>query len=415
MTGCYPWRVGQKPGVSIFANLKKNCTTLLEQLKQAGYTTCAVGRLDMITSGNWHDAKDISAVADHHLGVPTRGPGNYYKAVKGQPWLKNGKPFNRPTGIHSTDLISDFVVNFINGTRNSDKPFFVYMGHFAPHWPLQADEEHIAPYRAIYRGRLREALMRARLKRLVDAGLMPKGLSLHRSMLKAKDSGNIPASERMAIHAAMIEGIDRGLGLIVAALESAGQRDNTLILVLSDNGSSHQSSFSRPLRPGQRAGSVDTFINHGPAVAALNNTPFFNYKTTDYEGGIASPLVVNWPRGITRPGRITHRVSHITDLMPTCLNLAGVRYPEKYRNRKLIPLSGKSFVPTLMDKPHTDNRILVWPKAIRHGQWKLVLENKKSPELFHFATDRNETVNLAKKFPERVHALLKLHAQAHRR
>ncbi|MFT5127264.1 MAG: arylsulfatase A-like enzyme [Rhodothermales bacterium] len=404
MTGCYPWKVGQKKGVSIFAKLTKNCATVMELLKGAGYSTCAVGRLDMVTGENWHDPKELSAVADRYLGVPTNGPGNFYKAVKGQPWFRNGKPFKRPTGVHSTDLISTFVADFIRETKGSEKPFFIYVSHFAPHWPLHADEKDIAPYREIYENKSRAELMDTRLMRLIESGLIPEGTELHQSMLKATGGGNVPAaSERMAIHAAMVGGIDRGLGKAVAALEAAGKRDNTLILVLSDNGSSHQMVFSKPLKPGQRAGAMDTFINHGPAVASLNNTPFYNYKMMDYEGGIASPLVANWPRGLKNTGRISHRLSHIADIMPTCLELAGVTYPGLFNGRTLIRLAGKSLTPTFGDLAvlEGDDRILVFPNALRDGDWKLVT-HKKPPELFRISTDRNERKNLAAEFPERL-------------
>jgi arylsulfatase A-like enzyme len=90
MTGCYPWQVGQSPGKSIFANLKRNCVTVMQLLKSGGYTTCAVGRLDMVTADDWHDPIQVAAAADHVLGSPSGGPGNYYKEAKGTPWFKDG-------------------------------------------------------------------------------------------------------------------------------------------------------------------------------------------------------------------------------------------------------------------------------------------------------------------------------------
>ncbi|NQT85895.1 sulfatase-like hydrolase/transferase, partial [bacterium] len=237
MTGCYPWQVGQAPGASIFANLKKNCVTVMQLLKANGYTTCAVGRLDMVTAEDWHDPVRVAECADRFLGSASGSPGNYFKEVKGAdfprypkgtPWFRDGKRWARPQGPYSTDLISDFVAGFIEGSAKSDRPFFIYVSHYAPHWPLQAKEEDVAPYRELYRKQDREALMQARLQGQIDVGLISAGTTLHDPMVNAKPAaGGYLAIERMAIHAAMIESIDRSLAETVAALRRTGKLDNT--------------------------------------------------------------------------------------------------------------------------------------------------------------------------------------------
>jgi len=184
-----------------------------------------------------------------------------------------------------------------------------------------------------------------------------------------------------------------------------------LILVLSDNGASHQMAFNRKVPAGVRPGSGETFINHGSAVASVSNTPFRDYKVSNYEGGIASPLIAWWPRGLKGKGRISHRPSHIADIVPTCLELAGVTYPSKFLGRNLIPLAGQSFVPVLrnIDTDPKAQRIMVWPKAVREGDWKLILGKK--PELYRITQDRNEKKNLAAEFPDRVGKLKQIHAK----
>ena len=418
MTGCYPWEVGQAPGTSIFANLKQNCVTMMQLLKANGYTTCAVGRLDMVTAEDWHDPAQVAGCVDRFLGSASGGPGNYFKEAKGTPWFRDGKRCKRPEGAYSTDLISDFLVDFIEGTARSDKPFFIYGSHYAPHWPLQAKEEDIEPYRGLYKGKDRKTLMQARLKRLIDEGLIPAGTTLHDEMVNAEPAaGGYLATERMAIHAAMVESIDRSLADTMKALKKAGKLDNTLILVLSDNGASHQMVFDngRKVPPGVRPGSMNTFLNHGPALAALSNTPFRNYKTTDYEGGIASPLIAWWPRGLKRKGRISHRPSHIADIMPTCLELAGVSYPSEFEGREVIPLAGESFVSVLRgtEVDQDARRVMVWPKAVRDGDWKLVMESADHPELYHISQDRNEKENLAAEYPEQVEKMKQIHVKAY--
>ncbi|MEZ6150170.1 MAG: sulfatase-like hydrolase/transferase [Pirellulaceae bacterium] len=423
MTGCYPWRVGQLRGQSIFGNLTRNCVTLMQLLKANGYHTCAVGRLDMVTSDDWHDPAQVAGAANRFLGSASNSPGNYYREVKatdfpsypqGTPWFKDGKRWDRPDGPYSTDLISDFVAEFIEESAGSDKPFFIYVSHYAPHWPLQAEEKDIAPYLRLYQGQDSKALMEARLQRQIAAGLMPQGTTLHDSMVNAQPPhGGYLKAERMAIHAAMVESIDRSLAQCMAALEKAGQHDNTLILVLSDNGASHQMAFDNGKVPdGVRPGSADSFLNQGPEVAAVNNTPLRNYKLSDYEGGTASPLVAWWPCGLKDKRRITDRLTHIADIMPTCLELAGVTHPNQFEGREVIPLDGKSFVGTLRAEDEAaPPRILAWPQAVRDGDWKLVWQNPAKLELFNIGRDRNESTNLSAENPIRVERMKQLHTK----
>ena len=423
MTGCYPWKVGQAPGQSIFRNLERNCVTVMQLLKASGYQTCAVGRLDMVTADNWHDPAQVAGAADRFLGSASNSPGNYYREVKGTdfrrypkgtPWFKDGKKWNRPDGPYSTELISDFVAGFIEESAKSEKPFFIYVSHYAPHWPLHAEEKDIAPCRELYQGKDRKTLMEARLQRQIAMGLMPKGTTLHDYMINAKPArGGYLANERMAIHAAMVESIDRSLARTMTALEKSGKRDNTLILVLSDNGASHQMAYDKGKVPdGVRPGSMDTFLNQGPAVAALNNVPFRNYKVSNFEGGIASPLVAWWPRGLVSKGRISRRLTHIADIMPTCLELAGVIHPSQFEGRDVMPLDGKSFVSVLRAEDEAGaSRVLAWPKAVRDNEWKLVWQNPAKPELFNISKDRNEMRNLVAEFPERVHKMKQLHSK----
>ncbi len=418
MTGCYPWQVGPRLRTNVFANLEKNCVTVMELLKADGYETCVVGRPDVVTAEDWHDPAQLAKCADRFLCTVTSksrpGPGNYYKEVTAGPWFKDGRKYERPVGAYSTDLISDFVVDFIEGTAGQGTPFFIYVSHYAPHWPLQADEKDIAPYRKLYEKTDRATLMQTRLDRLIQDGLIPKGTKLHQSALNAKSPNDgTPLTERMAIHAAMVESIDRSLANTMVALEKAGKVDNTLILVLSDNGSSAQLCYNRPRPQEVRAGSGETFINHGAALAALSNTPFRNYKNSNYEGGIASPLIAWWPRGLKRGGRISHVPCHIMDIMPTCLELAHVTYPSQFRGRNLIPLAGQSLSSVLYNTDKKAPRVLVWPKAVRDGEWKLVLNNRRSPELYRIGQDRNEKNNLAAEFPDRVLKLKQIHAKTY--
>jgi arylsulfatase len=257
------------------------------------------------------------------------------------------------------------------------------------------------------------ALMQARLDCQIKMGLMPAGTRLPAFSVNAESPNDgCPEETRMALHAAMVESIDRSLAKILEALEKSGERDNTLILVFSDNGASAQMVRSN-IPAGVRPGSMDTFVFTGPALASLSNTPFRGYKLSDWQGGIAAPMIAWWPKGIHNKGDITDRITHIADIMPTCLELAGISYPSKFRGRTLIPLVGNSMVSTLhtgQAEAGNANRVIAWPRAQRIGGWKLVLENPQKPELYHISEDRNEQKDLADQYPERVKELQVTHA-----
>lgn len=414
MTGCYPWQVGQTPNANIFANLKGNCITLMQLMHASGYMTAALGRLDMVTAEDWHDPEAIARCTDRFLGSASGGPGNYYRQERGTLWFRDGKRWDRPSGPYSTDLITKFAVELIQDAAESKQPLFIYVSHYAPHWPLQADDQDIAPYREIYERTDRKALMRQRLQRQIAMGIMPQGTSLNDVMVDPPESladRELP-TERMAINAAMVTSIDRSLASILDAMRRTGRLDNTLVLVLSDNGASHQLTFNRPVEPGVRPGSENTFLNQGTALATLNNTPLRGFKMSNYEGGIASPLIAWWPRGIADRGAISDELLQIADIMPTCLDLARATYPKQVDGQEMLPLSGQSFVASLSEREFSDTeskRVVAWPYAIREGDWKLVLHDPNRPELFFIPTDRSERNNLADQYPARVRGLTKLH------
>ena len=144
----------------------------------------------------------------------------------------------------------------------------------------------------------------------------------------------------------------------------------------------------------------------GPPWANVSNTPFRQHKATNFEGGIATPLIAWWPGVIQRTGTITHEVGHITDITATCLNVAGVAYPSEFNGRSVLPMEGKSLLPVLKGGQRDGHKTLCWAtggsRAIRAGQWKLVAGKNGPWELFDLATDRAESQNLAEKSPDIV-------------
>lgn len=423
MTGLHPHQAGILDWTGL---LNGRCVTLFELLKGAGYATCAVGRLDMVTSENWHDPAAIARHVDRFFGTTGhKGPGNYFADVRNTDFYRDGEPYSIPEGGYKTDLITDFAVEFLRG-RDRGRPFLLYLSHYAPHWPLHAKPEDIAIYRERYRTLGWDRAREDRLARLVEAGLLPRGTRLAPRDPRATpwvESGHQDwEAERMAVYAAQIDCLDQNVGRVVEALRETGADRNTLILFLSDNGSADTSvgkldkpglTWRRdgtPTRTGNRPdippGAGDTFVTAGPAWASLANTPFRDHKRSAYEGGIASPLVAWWPEGIESRGGITGELTHITDLTATVLDLAGVAYPENHAGRTLAPAAGKSLLPLWRDGKRDDHESLCWNisghRAVRVGQWKLVSPKGKPWELYDLSQDRSESVDLAESQPDRV-------------
>jgi arylsulfatase A-like enzyme len=136
------------------------------------------------------------------------------------------------------------------------------------------------------------------------------------------------------------------------------------------------------------------------------NTPFRQHKSSNYEGGIATPLIVWGPRVTKRTGAVSDEPGHIVDILATCLDAAGVSYPARFEGREVLPLAGKSLLPVMKDGARDGHKTLCWAtsgcRAIRAGQWKLVAAKGGAWELFDLAADRAETRDLAAKFPDRA-------------
>jgi arylsulfatase len=146
--------------------------------------------------------------------------------------------------------------------------------------------------------------------------------------------------------------------------------------------------------------------------AHASNTPFTHYKSYIHEGGIASPLIIHWPEQIKTPA-VKNEVTHIMDIMPTCLDIARVTYPASYHNTALKPLDGLSLLPLLTGKSWQGHDILIWEhfgnKGIRQGKWKLVAEKDQPWELYDMKADRTENHNLATANPQKVKELEELY------
>jgi len=212
---------------------------------------------------------------------------------------------------------------------------------------------------------------------------------------------------KMAIHAAMVDRIDREVGRVLKQLEAMGAVDNTVILFASDNGASAEQMIrSRGHDPAAPPGSPNTYLCLGPGWATVADTPFRLHKHYVHEGGISTPLIVSWPKGIKARGELRHTPGHLIDIAPTLLELAGVKPPHEWNGQKRPSMPGHSLIPAFENDAVIPREFLyfshVGNRALRVGDLKAVAEKSSPWELYDLSNDRGEIHDLAATKPEKV-------------
>jgi arylsulfatase len=417
----------------------RKCVSVGEVLQTAGYRTLLVGK--------WQE-RDLPAKRGFHrfFGPMCQAKVSYFHEVQQNPFYLDEQRWQFPgADFYMTDAFTDHAVRFIQEatTRKEaldrTRPFFLYLAYLAPHWPLHAREKDIAPHRARYRQLGWDECRQQRFQRQRDMGLIRKEWSLSPRPAVIHDwkadKDQEWQAERMAVYAAQVASIDRGVGKVLEAVRRAGVADNTLVLFLSDNGAAPDGGVSPtkrgfgfepnkkndtwrldrvPIRPGSGPdnlpGPADTFAAYGLAWATVSNTPLRSTKLLAYEGGIRTPLIAHWPAVIRKGGQMTDQAGHVVDLMATCLDVAGAAYPTDFQGRKPLPLEGKSLVPIFRGAQRAGHEWLYWHapqnQAVRSGRWKLVNAGRGKPwELYDLEADGTETQNLVSKHPDRVRGM----------
>lgn len=403
---------------------------LPEYLKAGGYRS--------YHSGKWHiDGKVLAGGFDRSLDM--RNQGNFFTA-KGNsiddgpvtvPEDEKGYYATIATADHAIDCLKDHAAN------HREKPFFHYLAFIAPHFPLHALPEDITKYRDKYLAGW-DKLRAARFARQQEMKLVTTTLStLERDVgppyafpdaIAKLGPGEVnrplPWSElndeqrrfqatKMAIHAAMVDRMDREIGRVIAQLKAMNALDNTLICFASDNGASAEIMVRNGGHdPAAPPGSAASYLCLGPGFSSACNTPFRRHKTWTHEGGIATPLIVHWPAGIAARGELRHTPGHVIDFVPTALELAGIQKPQEWNGEPIPQSPGRSLVPALAKDVTIPRDSLWWlhdgHRALRVGDWKLVAAKGDAWELYDLKTDRAEQHNLAAKSPDKVQELAAL-------
>ncbi len=218
-------------------------------------------------------------------------------------------------------------------------------------------------------------------------------------------------AEKMTVHAAMVDRMDREIGRVLAQLRAMGAAENTLVIFLSDNGVSAEMMVRGDGHdPDAACGTGATFLSIGPGWSSMCNTPFRRHKTWVHEGGISTPLIVRWLRRIAARGELRHTPSHVVDLVPTILAVAGGQPFEKWNGEPVPTAPGKSLVPAFATDTAIARESLWWlhegNRALRVGDWKIVAAREDSAwELYDLTADHSETKTLAAEQPEKVREL----------
>ena len=435
LTGLYPHQAGVGhmmgnrglPGYQ--GQLNDQCVTLAEVLGSAGYRTAMAGK--------WHVCRATvrKPMVNHASTQPfwedksawprQRGFQRFYGTIIGvvdffDPFalVRDNDPIYAapPDDFYYTDAITTEAVNQIRAATTDGRPFFLYVAHTAPHWPLHALEREIKKYEGVYDGGW-DKLRESRRKRMIELGIIDEKTAVPPREPEATPWDESPhhdwEARRMAVYAAQIDRMDQGIGKILDALEETKQADNTIVIFLSDNGGCAENVqpdwFDIPTKtrggesiavgndPNVMPGPQETFQSYGPSWAMASNTPLRRYKHYVHEGGITTPFVMRWP-GKIAAGTTDRTVRHVIDFMPTFLEVAGASYPSDKPRPEGVSLLDKTGARTL-GWEHEGNR------ALRRGDMKLVAEHGRPWELYDLAADRNETNNLAAERPEVVREL----------
>ena len=440
--GC-GWLTFNLPGYPGYqaGEIAHDAPTLAELLRANGYSTYAAGK--------WHNTADfnVSPSAARASWPVQRGFDRFYGFLGGETHyfapaqLVCDNAFvdcdGYRDGYYCSDDFTDTAIGWLkaHASASPDKPFFLYLPYNAPHAPLHAKDEDLARYAQRYD----EGWDRGRSARVARQHAM--GLHAREWRLPSRSAG-VPAWDSldtgarrlharfMALYAAVVDNVDRNIGRVVACLSALGKLDDTLIVVTSDNGANgiggpegavnnlakrlvqrEDPAWVRTMLDSGRIGGVASWPAYSLGWTDVSTAPFRLYKTTTMNGGIRVPLVAHWPRGIADRGAIRHQFVHVTDIVPTILDVLGADYPESFAGYRTRAPDGVSFRPVLAGAAAPSARTrqhyeLAGNRGYIEGRWKIVsLQPPGTPidlhnwMLFDLDADATETQDLAAAHP----------------
>ena len=455
LTGRNHHAVGMR-GISNFStgfphmrgSISNNAATIAEVLRDEGYATFALGK--------WHlcPMTDASAAGPYDQWPLQRGFDRYYGFLDGEtdqfhPELVYDNHFVDPPagpddGYHLTEDLVDKAIGFLHDSLSirPDRPFFMYFALGATHAPHQAPRRYLDKYRGAFDEGwdiVRERWFENQ-KRL---GVIPPGTELAprnpgvEPWSELSDNQKQLACRLQEAFAAFLDHTDDQIGRLLSSLEDLGVADNTVFVLLADNGASqeggpfgvlHEMKFFNFLieTPDEAIARIDdiggphSHSNYPWGWAQAGNTPFKWYKQNVHEGGVHVPLIVSWPNGIDSPGEIRDQFHHVNDLVPTVYDILGVTPPQVYRGYEQMPVTGVSLAYTFQQPDAPSHKVvqyfeMVGHRAIYSEGWKAVTRHQMGTsfeedrwELYNVSVDRSEVHDLAQEEPERLQSLIEL-------
>ena len=447
MRGIANWNSGYP---HMTGRISEQATTMAEVLSDVGYTTFALGKwhlcpMDEATAAGPYDAWPLQRGFDRFYGF-LDGETDQFTPDLAYDNHRVDPPATAEEGYHlSADLV-DKAIEFIHDTKSvrPDRPFFTYLAFGATHAPHQAPEEYLERHRGKYDAGWDDARDRW-FRRQIELGVIPPGTELAPRNPGVEPWDSLPENQRRLAIAlqeafgAFLEHADAQIGRLVAALDELGELDNTVIMVLADNGASqeggpfgvlHEMKFFNFLieTPDEAVsrideiGGPDSHANYPWGWAQAGNTPFKWYKQNTHEGGVHVPFIVHWPAGISDTGSIRDQFHYVTDIAPTIYDLIGVQAPEVYRGIDQLPMAGASMAyafdiagaqtPTNHGVQYFE---MVGHRAIHADGWKAVTRHAPGTsfdddrwELYDLSVDPSECNDLAANDPDRLAALIDL-------
>ena len=445
MRGISNWSSGFP---SMRGQVSNHAATMAEVLREGGYTTFALGKWHLVTMEN------SSSAGPFDQWPLQRGFDRYYGFLDGEtdqfaPDLvydnhRVDPPRNETREYHLSEDLVDHALGFIHDTKSirPDRPFFTYLAFGATHAPHQAPAEYLARHR----GRYDEGWDAARdrwFARQQAMGILPAGTELAPRNPGVEPWDSLPENQkRLACRlqeafGAFLEHTDAQIGRLVEGLRAIGELDNTLILLMSDNGASQEGGpfgvlhemkyFNFILESPDEAvahlddiGGPSSHSNYPWGWAQAGNTPFKWYKQNTHEGGVHVPLIAHWPRGITAKGEVRRQFHYVTDVAPTVFEAARVEMPDVYRGYEQMPIAGTSLAYTFEHADEPSRRATQYfemggHRAMYDNGWKAVTRHVAGVsfdddrwELYRVDLDASECRDLASSEPEKLAALVDL-------
>jgi arylsulfatase A-like enzyme len=424
-----------KPGYEGYLSDKAH--SLGQLLHDGGYATYFAGKWNL---GDGAERAPGAKGWDRYISLEQTGADNYEAKVYAPlnmeaVWWEDGKRARLPADFFSTRHYVDKMVQFIDEGKSANKPFFATIALQAVHSPLQAPDIDINKYKDRYAVGW-EKIRSERYQRQVEMGLVPAGLALPKA-LTSKAWGSLSDSEqrlyakKMAVFAGMLDNADQHIGRFRDYLRKTGQLENTVFIVMSDNGADayELNRLNLPFRLWYHAnfalgieslGQKGSYVHYGQDWAQVSNTPFSNFKGTSQEGGMRVPFIVNDPRH-TQSARITDQFAYATDFLPTVLDIAGIAMPgDEYRGKPLMRPTGTSMLPYIQGRPPTihgpDYTIGfegTGAETLYQGDFKIARNVPPSGDsewhLFNVKKDPTESSDLRFSEPQRFEAMRALY------